>query len=223
MAELSRLARMVDWMHNDRRKLVAGLTAAKACLDLANGNNGPILEYDDYDRLGLIGRGGMVANVDSTPGQNIDACDDEDDECMAIDEFLLAFQTDNFINSANDSTNTNNCLNEMDNYGVNYHNAFSTISDLTKVAMKTFEPYYSEVCHQQEEHELEISSFVAFRALEGFADPSNIAWALRCTSSIERLHRAYEIMFEHCIQLEKLGQEISQKLRDCREECTDLW
>ena len=111
----------------------------------------------------------------------------------------------------------------MENYGANFFGAFSSIDALTKEALKMFEPYYSETHRDREEFELEVSSFVAFRVLEGYADPKDIVWSLHCTSSRERMERAYHIMIDHRIKLRKLAERISDELRDCGEECTDLW
>jgi hypothetical protein len=53
--------------------------------------------------------------------------------------------------------------------------------------------------------------------------PSELGWTLHCTNTIDRLHQAYEWMFEHVCLLKQESEKISQELRDCGEECTDLW
>lgn len=224
LAELSRIANRVTWMHDDRRRLVAGLTAAKARLHLANlerkrskQKEEEIEHLEDYDGLGLLGGGNSYSESE----------DEAVEGGMTIDEFLSTFKGSERGSEENDISQSHPSATEklakMENYGVNYYSAFSSIPDLTNAALKIFEPYYSTEHREREEHELEVRSFVAFRALEGFASAEDMAWALQCTCTAERLTRAYEIMLRHRVLLEKLAEEVSDELRDCGEECTDLW
>jgi hypothetical protein len=114
-------------------------------------------------------------------------------------------------------------LSTKENYGLNYYSAFSSIPQLTNVALESFEPYYSPERRSGEEHEMEVASFVAFRALDGFCTPQDMAWALQCTNTIERFNTAYSIMYRHKLLLEKIAEYASQDLRDCGEECTDIF
>jgi hypothetical protein len=99
-----------------------------------------------------------------------------------------------------------------DNYGLNYYSSFSSIPALTGVAQDVLESFYSPERRTTEEYRLEVLSFVAFRSLQGFCSPQDMAWALQCTNSIERLQRAYEIMLEHVWTLKKMAKEVSQDL-----------
>jgi hypothetical protein len=70
---------------------------------------------------------------------------------------------------------------------------------------------------------MEVASFVAFRALDGFCTPQDMAWALQATNTIERFNTAYSIMYRHKVLLEKMAEYASHDLRDCGEECTDIF
>jgi hypothetical protein len=148
-------------------------------------------------------------------------------EKMTVDEFLSTFKGNMKKIDVSELPQNQPTLVDIveasENYGLGYLGAFSTISELTTMTVKLLEPYYSQKYRDREEHEAEVSSFVAFRALEGFIDETEIANALHCTSSIERLARGYELMIDHKIQLKKIAERISDELRDCGEECTDLW
>lgn len=204
----------VNFIHDDRRRLVAGLIAAKARLHFRRKNtNTEIQYYDDYDGLGLIGQ---TNNIDDIPG-----LDEEEEMGMSITQFLNRFQ------GRPDTFHGDNEMLEkvasLENYGVNYFGAFSTIADLTSEVAKALNAYYSPTYRDREEFELEIASFVTFRALEGFAKTEDIVWALQCTSTNQRLERAYQIMMDHRFQLQTLAELVSEELRNCGEECTDLW
>lgn len=189
--EMSNLANKIMRIHEDRRRLVNGLTAAKARLDHKN-------VYEDTDGLGQLQR-----QIDQA----------------AVDFLLERYD----LEQNNASFGSSGRLAGLDNYGLNYYSAFSPILSLTNVAMDIFAPYYSPKIQETEEYRLEIFSFVAFRALEGFCTTYDLAWALRCINSAERLNKAYELMLEHVILLEGMAKQASNDLRDCGEECTDLW
>jgi hypothetical protein len=189
--EMSNLANKIMRIHEDRRRLVNGLTAAKARLDHKN-------VYEDTDGLGQLQR-----QIDQA----------------AVDFLLERYD----FEQNNASFGASGRLAGLDNYGLNYYSAFSPILSLTNVAMDIFAPYYSPKIQETEEYRLEIFSFVAFRALEGFCTTYDLAWALRCINSAERLNKAYELMLEHVILLEGMAKQASNDLRDCGEECTDLW
>lgn len=243
VAETHRVSAQVRWMHDGRRRLAAGLTAAKARLELRGRKKlweeedsrakGDVYEYDDYDGLGLIG-----SSFSSSVAQG----GDDSDDAMTVEELLIEFQgkASKKADRENISETEVAPLSQgeardvptssplarivgMENYGLNYYSYLSSIPDLTTVAIQALKPYYSREHREREEHELEVFSFVAFRALEGYADPIDMAWALHCQSTLERLQRAYDIMLVHRRELEGLAEEISQELTDCGEECTDLW
>ena len=194
LAEMSKIVNRVIYLHDDRRRLVQGLKAAEARLRARN-------VFEDHDGIGQV------------TAKN----DDGDQEI--IEEFLTKYDHGDIPQSSLDTS----AIASMENYGLNYYSAFSAIPQLTTVALQSFEPYYSPEVRQTEEYEMEISSFVAFRALDGFCSPQHLAWALQCTNTIERFNAAYSLMWRHKELLEKMAENTSQDLRDCGEECTDLW
>jgi hypothetical protein len=99
----------------------------------------------------------------------------------------------------------------------------STIFDLTSVWTEKLQPYYSPSRCESEEHHFEVLSFVSVLSMDKYLDSYELGWALRCTNTIERLHKAYGWMFEHVRLLKQESEKMSQELRDCGEECTDLW
>jgi len=191
LAEMSKVVNRVTYLHEDRRRLVKGLKAAKVRLEQAN-------VFDDHDGIGKA-----------------TAKDEEEHEI--IEEFLTKYN-----HGAVPLLDTS-ALASMDNYGLNCFSAFSSLPQLTNVALQTFEPYYSPDVRKSEEHEMEVASFVAFRALDGFCKPQDLAWALQCTNTIERFNTAYDLMRKHTDLLENMAEYTSQDLRNCGEECTDLW
>jgi len=234
MAELNRVLNRVLWAHDDRRRLVSGLKAAKARLNMRDIRQQQELdddedkfagELEDYDGLGMIGGGDDLHQDDES--------NDLNEGEMTVDEFLSTFMGNKNKNEGSTDDDSSQIIvaepgpadrvEAMDNYGLNYYSAFSAIQQLTTVALQVFEPYYSEEHREREEYEIEVTSFVAFRALDGFASPQDMAWALKCTCSAERLERAYDLMTDHKMRLKELAERISDELRECGEECTDLW
>mmetsp|Transcript_26598 Transcript_26598/g.37458 ORF Transcript_26598/g.37458 Transcript_26598/m.37458 type:complete len:549 (+) Transcript_26598:337-1983(+) len=235
LAELSRISNRLIWIHDDRRRLVAGLVAAKTRLAVAktrqnegvgggpnegnsNSNKNNNLwddDLQDWDGFGQLEQ--------SNNNMKVDREEDAEAAQAAIIDLLMRVTDEHHVHVEPDGLRTKDQVTNMDNYGLNYYSAFSSLPDLRKVALSLFEPYYSKDHREEEEYELETLSFVAFRALEGFISADEMAWALRCTNTIERLQKATEHMMEHKILLENLAEDISEDLQDCGEECTDLW
>jgi hypothetical protein len=191
LAEMSSVVNRVIYLHDDRRRLVKGLKAAKLRLEQAN-------MFDDHDGIGEV------------------TSKDEDEQAL-IEELLNTYNRGDVLPL---DTST---VASMDNYGLNYYSAFSSIPQLTKVALETFEPYYSPEEREREEYEMEITSFVSFASLHGFCSPKDMAWALQSTNTAERLNAAYDLMSRHKELLENMAEYTTRDLRDCGEECTDLW
>mmetsp|Transcript_3932 Transcript_3932/g.6013 ORF Transcript_3932/g.6013 Transcript_3932/m.6013 type:complete len:454 (+) Transcript_3932:371-1732(+) len=219
LSELNNIKIKVARMHNDRRRLVAGIRAARARLTLYDEN------LEDFDGLGAL-FGGVEGSGSLSQSADNDKSDDAEGG-MSIDEFLATFKGNMMrIDPSELPHNQPSALEKleaMENYGMNYFGAMSSIDDLTRVASEQLEPYYSERFREREEYDLEVSSFVAFRCLNGYADIKDISWSLQCTSSIERLNRAYEILVDHTWLLKKLAEKMVKELEECGEECTDLW
>lgn len=191
LAEMSSVVNRVIYLHDDRRRLVKGLKAAKVRLAQAN-------VFDDHDGIGEV-------------------TSKNEDEQKLIKELLSKYNHGDVLPL---DTST---VASMDNYGLHYYSAFSSIPQLTKVALETFEPYYSPEEREREEYEMEITSFVSFASLHGFCSPKDMAWALQCTNTAERLNAAYDLMSRHKELLENMAEYTTRDLRDCGEECTDLW
>lgn len=111
----------------------------------------------------------------------------------------------------------------IQDFGFGTYGIFSTIPDLTKELMVHLDPYYSPAHREREEYEAEMASFVALRALEKCANPSELAAAMVAPSATERLYMAYGIMSRHRDELLMLVKKMNDDLTDCGEECSDLW
>ena len=85
------------------------------------------------------------------------------------------------------------------------------------------EPFYSPQLRATEEYYYEILSYAAVLALDKYLAKEDIAWALTCSNTLERLQQTYEWMCSHVLLLKEEAAQASAKLRDCGEECTDLW
>lgn len=222
--ELNSMLNRVRDLHNDRRRLVNGITAAKARLDArklidageeAAGSN---MIYDDFEELGWVGS--TQSDAQEKVGEQI-----------SVGDFLSSFQQRSQttmdplaqLARAEEEQKAIKFLEGLDNLGLAYFGYFSAIPDLTEQALKLFVPYYSAEHRSREEHDFEIASFVALRTVEGYASPTEVGWALQSTSTIERLQATYDIMADHRIQLEKMAEHLSHQLLDCGEECDDLW
>jgi len=195
LAALNQLKNKISRLHEQRKKLVAGLTAARARLRFAYEKETLALGEEDRDGLGSLGRFSS--------------------SYYEVDQFLARFPPGETSHAQN--------LAATENYGLNAYCAFSTLPALTHAATEMFEPYYSDRYREREEFEYEVLSFVALRAVQGIASREDEAWALKCTCTEERLERVYEIMMEHKFRLKQLSEKVSRDLADCGEECTDLW
>jgi len=216
MAKLDKVCHNVDRMHASRRRLVAGLKAARARLEMRDRRNrGEFDDVEDHDGLGSLFAGR------SPLGGNGDEDVTDDDAEMSVGEFIATFEGGRRSEPNQPSPSSEVAL--LENYGLNYYAAFSNLPELTPVAAASIEPYYSETFRERDEYVFEVASFVAWRALEGYAREEDLAWALQSVSSVERLQRAYDVMFEHRMRLEELAREVSAELAECGEECTDLW
>ena len=228
--ELNSMLNRVRDLHNDRRRLVNGITTAKARLDARKLKDageeaaGSDMTYDDFEELGWVG---------STPTQS-DAQETsekvgEEQQQISIGDFLSSFQFQSTMEPlaelarSEEEQKAINFLEGLDNLGLAYFGYFSAIPDLTEQALKLFVPYYSAEHRSREEHAFEIASFVALRTVEGYASPTEVGWALQSTSTFERLQATYDIMANHRIQLEKMAEHLSRQLLDCGEDCDDLW
>ena len=89
--------------------------------------------------------------------------------------------------------------------------------------MEKLQAYYSPQKQATEEHYYEMLSFMAMLSLKDTIPMKEMDWALKCTNTMDRMHWAYEKMTGHSNLLRDASEEISSDLRNCGEECTDLW
>ena len=196
IAELYRTANRVYRLHEERKKIVAGLKAAEERLLLGKKrmNENCDIEYEDCDGLGMFSGG-----VDFLSNEVVEA------EEITTGTALLS------------------PLAQMENYGFGSFGILSTIPDLTNELMLYLESYYSPSHREREEYEAEIASFIALRCLEEYVDPSDIAAAMLTPSATERLNMSYELMMRHKEELNELVKMISDNLFECGAECKDLF
>ncbi|KAL7430156.1 hypothetical protein ACHAXH_001221 [Discostella pseudostelligera] len=204
IAELYRTANKVYRLHEERKKLVAGLRAGVARLRLGKKKLAEdvncSLEFEDCDNIS----GGFI-----------------DEE---LHEMITEWEEMSIARSQRkDDIPMKSRLESMENYGFGSYGILSTIPDLTQQSMLQLESYYSPVHRQREEYEAEVASMVTFRTLEMYATPNEVAAALLASSTIQRLELGYEVMMRHRNELNELVMMISKELMDCGEECTDLW
>jgi hypothetical protein len=113
---------------------------------------------------------------------------------------------------------------EWDNYGMGTSAAaFSSIPPLARMLMEKLQAYYSPQKQATEEHYYETMSFMAVLSLKETLPSEALNYALKVTNTMERMEWAYQRMIEHRLILQEASEEISADLRDCGEECTDLW
>jgi len=233
VSEMNGLLHRVGWMHDDRRRLVKGITAARARLDARRLKNsgeeeaaGGDMMYDDFQEMGWVG-----SSTQSDTKETSEKVGEEQQQQISVGDFLSSFQGSPTaemdplaqLARAEEEQKAIHFLEGLENLGLAYFGYFSAIPDLTEQALKLFVPYYSAEHRSREEHAFEIASFVALRTVEGYASPAEVGWALQSTSTIERLQATYDIMADHRIQLEKMAEHLSHQLLDCGEECDDLW
>jgi len=229
ITHLARFGGQVSMMHDARRTLVSGIIAAKRRLQNKYSN---LAEMDSQDGPQLLWNE-MTSmweqdSVSSSAEQIFNSGDSDDNSPIlkSIEDQIEDYNDEKrkelrFLQRV--TMRNGKLVSEMESYGMSYYGAFSSLSALTEEAMRQMEPYYSPSHREREEYKYEIQSFVAWKTLEGIVSQNDVALCLMCTSTKERLLRAYDIMYEHRLGLEALGEALSQELSSCGEECTDLW
>lgn len=248
--EMARVARQVEWVHQDRRKLVQGIRAAQVRLQRANArpqNVDPYLtdeesgsdrssthklkaseecmiedDLQDYDGLGAIFGFSMVPSpsVDSNPVTVLSK------DCTILNTDPTKESGGATASGSNDngSYDASGPLDELDNYGMGSSaTAMVGIQEMATVWMEKLLPYYSPTKRASEEHYYEMLSFVAVVAVQDILEKADLAWALRCTNTAERLERVYHWMRTHVDLLREETFRIRSALEACGEECSDLF
>lgn len=207
IAEMSQWAGKLNFMHEDRQRLVRGLKAAKARLEASN------LLLEDYDGIGMLSSGFI-------------ALDDEDRAKTQpdIDKLLNDYPGTRAPSQTDGLSSAMEKVEKWENFGLGYSSAaFASIPPLTRTLMEKLQAYYSPHKQATEEHYYEVLSFMAVLSLKESLSPASLDFALKCTNTMERMMWAHEKMTEHRLLLKQASEEISSDLRDCGEECTDLW
>jgi len=212
MSSMHSIMRRVEFLHERRKTLISGLKAAQARLEAVE-----LFETDeDLFR--------SLAAANAVQDGNIEMPHVFENETEGdCDVQLLSKPAIGNTETRENGKSQLEGLKAKENYGLNYYSSFSTLEDLTKETVTRLAPFYSDEFCARESYWMEALSFVAWKALTGYADTKEIAWALLSTSTAERLDRAYAVMMDHRSQLEELVKEISKELRECGEECEDLW
>ena len=220
IAELYRAANKAYRLHEERRRLVAGLRAGAARLRLSREKRRRSYhyyaedEFHDFDGLGqlvggwaLEGEGDVVAWTTN---------DNNTEEWMTPPDAL-------WTDVGEDDVPIGRELESMENYGLGTYGILSTIPDLARQLMSHLEPYYSPAHREREEYEAEVASMAVLRTLEEYATPAELAAGLLAPCATRRLEIGFEVMMNHKGKLKELVRIISEELLDCGEECTDLW
>jgi len=198
LTKMSTLHNKLLRLHNERRKLVQDVKAAKFRLEKCH-------FYEDLDGIGQVTQkenNNCTQVVLQNPGEDNGDNDKNCDTTKSLDPSVL---------------------DTMENYGLGPCSSMSSLLDLTDAAMETLKPYYSPTTRQEEEFRMIVASFVAFKALEGFCSSSEMAWALTNTNTVERLSRAHEIMTKHVTLLKEKGKQLKQDLKECGGKGDDLF
>jgi hypothetical protein len=203
LAEMSQWAAKLQFMHEDRQRLVQGLKAADARLKVSTA-----VGLEDHDGIGLLSSG---FSFEEKEWQQLQP---------DIDRLLEDFPGSHV--AAGQSALYR--VMEWDNYGMGTSAAaFSSIPPLARMLMEKLQAYYSPQKQATEEHYYETMSFMAVLSLKETLPSEALNYALKVTNTMERMEWAYQRMIEHRLILQEASEEISADLRDCGEECTDLW
>jgi hypothetical protein len=264
--EMSQWAAKLNYRHDDRQRLVRGLQAAKARLDMASSSSrefsssslsveGTKVEYEDdyynepledHDGLGQLSFGFVLEDDDYDDEYRKDSQGDID---TLLQDFAgghkdrrgtISSSTTTATTTTNDSTTALDQVLQWENYGLGYTaSAVSSIPPLTRMLMDKLQAYYSPEKQATEEYYYELLSFMAVLSLKYCCTSGTtittatmtasknqsaaLQWALKCTNTMERMAWAYEQMGIHRQLLKDASEEASAALRECGEECTDLW
>ena len=234
LSQMSTWASRLQFLHQDRQRLVAELQAAKARLQLV-GLHDDICDYDGLEQL-FSQKEGEEESPDLVPGgpgddqsfvnssigsTSRDDCNRDYDKLL-MDEAAKSPLSGPLMGSIAGHADTG--LSRMENYGMGYSAAsVCTLPAMTHVWMETLSSYYSPQWREREEYFYEIYSFVSIMAMKQFLIDKQLAWSLKCTNTVERMERTYEWMRRHVQLLKQEGEKASQELQDCGEECAGLW
>jgi hypothetical protein len=227
LAEMSSLARKLQYLHADRIHLVNGIKAAllryrraesARSLCPADGFHIPSkIEEEDDDLVDYDGFGALFAQ------KELEATQPAMDRLLS--EFVAADQEE-VVGATSEEPRPplNLKMSEENNYGMGRSAcSISNLSELTEAGLERLRPYYSPARCEMEEHYYEVLSFAAVQAVSDVVGPHELGRALQGRNTQERLQLAYDWMFHHVADLRQDAQTLRQQLLDCGEECTDLF
>jgi hypothetical protein len=229
VAQYSQLTFHIHRLHTDRQQLVAGLHAARARLAAATKREQQLQssdyenDWEDHDGFGLLFASKEIKSMELVRGELMD-------QQPVIDKLLRDFPASaSPALDEGDNSESRRSLSLLSNYGLGASAA--AVSNMASIAAQRLEllkPYYSPFRHRSEEHFYEIYSFAAVQALQDSYWTAELAaraaaHAVQCRNTADRLQDVHDRMTEHVRLLRLEVSELSQQLRDCGEECTDLW
>jgi hypothetical protein len=208
--EVSMWTSRIGFLHKDRQKLVQGLQAAQARL------NGASEEWQDWDGIG---------DLFSEDGPNNDSVDETLQAFLAMTPDDASFDINNNLESSVPLSAESLRVSKLDNYGMGMTpSAYSDLQALSEVLKKQLEPYYSPSRAESEEFDYCMVSWVALQSLQAYLPQHReIKDILEYSNTVERMEQLYDNMMAHKRALQELAQAKSRELRDCGEECTDLF
>ena len=176
-----------------------------------------VIEYEDYDGLGLIG---APAEPSDEP------TDDIQDKALSLDnknDTQLAQQenspkkpsvpmTKKQVSPILNMDSIIQSLNQLENYSLSSPHYLFTLPILTTHLQSQLKPYYSPAHTQREEYQAEIASFVALRTLAGYASVQELASGMRISSVRERLNYVHGIMRRHLEELKCMKERLEKEL-----------
>lgn len=213
--KLSTWASRIGFLHQDRQKLVQGIQAVQARLEMLSE------EWQDWDGIGDIYEGpeGSQGTTRYDPNAAFQS---------KINDLLEAVPAPSRGSDPNDagfsqskvlSPRAAMCL-EMENFGLgSTPSAYSDLQALTTVMQERLCSYYSPDRVQTEEFEYSLFSWVALQSLMACLPRTEIRNAMESTNTGERLEMIYDSMLVHKESLRDLANAKGQELRDCGEEC----
>lgn len=233
VTNMGRLSNQVEWLHQDRRNLVAGIKAAKSRLEKAESLKRNVRrednheELEDHDGLGLLfGEAVSTSNNSKTKKKKNNNKQKKSDSPADKKKVHAGSSSLTFAMKVTkeQTQEASSPLMNMENYGLGSSaSSLTGLKELTQVLLEKLSPYYSPKRCTSEEHYYEVFSFVSVMAMDSYVKTHDLAWSLRCVSTEQRLQRTYDWMSAHVGELKEEAERMSRALQDCGEECTDLF
>lgn len=227
---LSMQASRIRFLHRDRQAIVRGLQAAQARLDVAS------LEWEDHDGIGSLFQFqdtvSSVTRAEAGPPPPLSPAaallpPTNQQAKETLNKFVQQFdsaQAGLSLEATGSSHGASYCL-ELDNFGLGTtSSAMVELDSMAHVLTNVLRPYYSPERLETEDFFYEAFSWAALHSLQLYLTPAEIVDAIfHSTRTSERLDLVYHAQMRHKQDLIELARLKSKELRDCGEECTDLF